>query len=143
MPHTARFWNKVDKSGACWLWTASARKGYGHFRVGARSKGSHRVSWELERGPIPEGLHVLHNCPGGDNRACVNPDHLWLGTNADNMADKVAKGRHTNQNTYKTHCKRGHEFTPENTHTTSEGWKYCRECKKLTNQQQRRSKNGK
>ena len=137
---TARFWPKVDKSGACWLWTAAARNGYGQLRVGARIIQSHRVSWELHHGPIPEGLHVLHTC---DNPSCVNPDHLWLGTHGENMADRDAKGR--NGNSKKTHCKHGHEFTPENTYVRTNGRRECIKCKKKGNQQryQRRSKNGK
>jgi hypothetical protein len=55
---------------------------------------AHRFAWEIAKGPIPDGLGVLHNCPGGDNPACVNVAHLWLGTQAENMADMAAKGRH-------------------------------------------------
>ena len=142
MPHTTRFWNKVDKSGACWLWTAcKTKQGYGKFWVDARMEGANRMSWELHHGPIPDGLCVLHNCPGGDNPSCVNPAHLWLGTHAENSQDMVQKGRHGSGNADKTHCKRGREFTPENTNRNS-GRRECRECKKLTDQQ-RRSKNGK
>lgn len=96
----ARFWAKVSKSepDECWLWTASKRnKGYGAF---AYTTGgilvqdrAHRFSYVLHHGDIPDGLHVLHNCPDGDNPACVNPVHLWLGTKADNNADMRAKGR--------------------------------------------------
>jgi hypothetical protein len=84
----ARFWSLVNKSETgCWLWTAARSKsGYGSF-AGRRA---HRVAHEFALGPIPPGLHVLHTC---DVPACVRPDHLWLGTHADNMADKVAKGR--------------------------------------------------
>lgn len=96
-PLPDRFWEKVDKSAgpdACWFWIGSISGGYGMiFRDGERI-GAHRISWELHNGPIPPGLDVLHNCPGGDNPACVNPAHLFLGTHTDNMADMVAKGRH-------------------------------------------------
>jgi hypothetical protein len=89
---SCRFWSKVDKGGgvACWIWTAAkSSDGYGSFD----QAGAHRMAWELARGPIPRGLSVLHNCPTGDNPACVNPDHLWLGTQPDNIADMTAKGR--------------------------------------------------
>lgn len=93
------FWQKVRKTATCWLWTASKRaKGYGAFSYTRDGKmiqdRAHRYSWEIHRGPIPEGLCVLHNCPGGDNPACVNPAHLFLGTKAINNADMVTKGRH-------------------------------------------------
>lgn len=95
---TDRFWSKVDRGTdpqACWLWTAGVfRAGYGHFSgPGGQDIKAHRFSWELHRGPIPNGLWVLHNCPDGDNPRCVNPDHLWLGTNTENTADREAKGR--------------------------------------------------
>ena len=68
--------------------------GYGKISVNNRRVGTHRLAWEITYGPIPGGLDVLHNCPGGDNPACCNPAHLWLGTQADNQRDMVAKGRH-------------------------------------------------
>ena len=75
----------------CWLWTASKYPaGYGQIRVGGNMQGAHRVSYELYIGPIPEGLFVLHRC---DVRPCVNHGHLFLGTNADNVADMYLKGR--------------------------------------------------
>jgi len=92
-----RFWSKVDKSGVCWVWTAGTDKdGYGMISVGSVSKGTrtmvrtHRVSWIIHNGLIPKGLLVLHTC---DNPPCCNPKHLFLGTNADNMRDKISKGR--------------------------------------------------
>ncbi len=91
---TDRFWSKVDKNGDCWIWTASrSKKGYGRIGLGSRKEGvalAHRVAYELSIGPIPEGLDVLHSC---DNPPCCNPGHLFLGTQQDNMADKIAKGR--------------------------------------------------
>jgi len=86
-----RFWEKVDKSEKCWNWTAGATgKGYGAFRVNGKMRGSHQVSYEFAYGSIPAGLFVCHHC---DNPLCVNPSHLFLGTNQDNVNDRDRKGR--------------------------------------------------
>jgi nitrogen regulatory protein PII len=84
-----------DRSGgedSCWLWTGGTITGYGVIKITHRNVFAHRASWELAHGPIPDGLFVLHNCPGGDNRACINPRHLFLGTDQDNYHDRVRKG---------------------------------------------------
>ena len=99
-----RFWNKVRKTSTCWIWTASKRdKGYGAFSYTKDGKmvqdRAHRYSWEIHRRSIPEGLCVLHNCPGGDNPSCVNPAHLFLGTKGQNNEDMVRKGRYNKART--------------------------------------------
>lgn len=89
------FWGKVDRQSpsGCWLWTGGkAQWGYGKVYVAGRQCRAHRVSWEIaHQETIPEGAVILHTC---DVPACVNPGHLVCGTAADNMADKMTKGRH-------------------------------------------------
>ena len=81
-----------EPNSGCWLWTAGINNyGYGRITEKGRKKLAHRVSWEIHNSPIPDGLQCLHFC---DQPSCVNPSHLFLGTHRDNMADKVAKGRH-------------------------------------------------
>lgn len=88
-----RFWIKVRKTRTCWLWRrAKSAHGYGqfHYFMGHKQIAAHRVSWLLAYGEIPEGMCVLHDC---DNPVCVNPNHLFLGTQKDNIHDMQYKGR--------------------------------------------------
>jgi len=94
-----RFWPKVDRRGPdeCWPWMAYRdRNGYGRISVGGRAgrtELAHRLAWTLANGPIPASLCVLHRC---DNPSCVRPEHLFLGTQHENLLDMVAKRRHVN-----------------------------------------------
>lgn len=95
-PPGERLLRRVDKNGpgGCWIWMGGkGSSGYGAFQVGGHGSptiGAHRYSYELHKGPIPNGLHVMHSC---DNKLCVNPEHLSVGTHQDNMDDRDAKGR--------------------------------------------------
>lgn len=86
-----RFWSLVDRSGECWNWTGRTFRGYGVFSANGTSYRAHRVAFLISADDLPDGLCVLHRC---DNPSCCRPDHLFLGTYADNSHDMVAKGRH-------------------------------------------------
>lgn len=88
-----KFWARVAKADGCWVWTgAKDKNGYGTFSPSAATGQlrAHRVSWQIHRGTIPTGMSVCHHC---DNPECTNPEHLFVGTNKDNMEDKIRKGR--------------------------------------------------
>lgn len=130
-----RFWKKVCVGTVeeCWLWTGRRNQhGYGLWTPTFRAKDlrAHRVSYELKVGPIPDGLFVCHRC---DVRNCVNPIHLFVGTNTDNMLDKIQKGRDRGfaaRNRTKTYCINGHPLEGTNL-IERPGRRRCRICKSV------------
>ncbi len=129
-----------EPNSGCWLWLGSVcrrdrpNQQYGKFHLEKRDVYAHRFSYEYYVGPIPAGLDLMHRC---DTPSCVNPSHLKPGTARDNTQDAIAKGRHKYQVTPPiTHCKRGHEYTPDNSKTkfdaryTGGMKRECRECDK-------------
>lgn len=90
-PLNQRFWKKVNKTKSCWLWTGSkVTNGYGCIWLNGKAKQAHRISYEIHFGSIPKNGCILHKC---DTKACVNPNHLFLGTQKDNMQDRNNKNR--------------------------------------------------
>ncbi len=121
-----KFLSHVKKKNGCWKWLSTKNCfGYGRLFSDNKEYKAHRVSWELKFGPIPNGLFVLHKC---DNPECTNPDHLFLGTQRENMNDCLNKGRHSNA--AKTHCKHGHEFNKKNSYFyKNRNSRLCKICK--------------
>lgn len=92
-PILTRFWEKVNKTKSCWIWTGAKTGGsYGVIWFNGRNYPAHKLSWRMAYGPIPKGKLVCHNCPGGDNPSCVRPSHLFLGTHRENLQDASKKG---------------------------------------------------
>ena len=117
---------KIDKKTGCWLWQGRCfSDGYGQITVNYKTWYAHRLSYILHFG-FPGNLFVCHTC---DVKNCVDPKHLWLGTNKDNQLDAVSKGR--NHNKSKTHCSHGHEYTKENTHIRLNKSRQCRACDRI------------
>lgn len=118
------FWKKVHKTDTCWFWTGYIDKeGYGRFN----KTGAHGYSWLIHNAEILGTLWVLHRC---DVRACVRPDHLFLGTAKDNAVDCAEKGRFRSSQV--TRCPRDHEYTKSNTRVyltkTGKVWRCCKQC---------------
>lgn len=130
-----RFWAKVDRGepDECWEWQGNRDlNGYGRIWVDGRSPRASRVAWELENGcAFPAGMLACHTC---DNPPCVNPRHIFVGTYRDNQRDASAKKRNDPRGrAHWTHCKRGHEYTPENTLIQKDGSRSCRACQAIRN----------
>lgn len=94
-----RFWEKVSKTDCCWLWIGTGiPSSYGQFAIRKDDgrwthEGAHVTAWRLTNGPVPTGMEVCHNCPCGDKKRCVRPDHLFVDTHLENVRDAVRKGR--------------------------------------------------
>lgn len=115
----------VTESG-CWIWTACrAGTGYGTFRVNKKSYSAHKISYFINKGEVRDGLHVLHRC---DVRECVNPNHLFLGTNKDNVLDAVLKGRKKHSKDYKRPS--GLKYKPMSEDGKKAHWWYSEETRK-------------
>ncbi len=129
VPASLRFWAKVDiqelEPSPCWLWLGGKNSsGYGYFYYEGRHVRAHRWAYEQSIGPIPEGLQLDHLCRV---RACVNPAHLEPVTGKENY--RRGEGAPA-KNGRKTHCVRGHAFTPENTAIRPGGGRTCRTCRR-------------
>lgn len=121
----------VRGDAECWPWVGTVNKatGYGEASIGPRGATerwrAHRLSFFLLKGPLADDLVVMHSC---DNRRCVNPSHLSLGTSADNVDDMMSKGRHVAHNALKTHCAYGHPLSGNNVVLRKRGGRDCRAC---------------
>ena len=126
-----RFWEKVARRGPdqCWVWTGyKDRLGYGRLSVGGRGGrmvGAHRISWELNVGPIPHGLDMDHLCR---NPSCVNPSHLEPVTHKENIRRGVTGEVNRARQLAISHCPKGHEYNELNTGRTTKGTRRCRQC---------------
>lgn len=131
-----RFWSKVEvpeQPSCCWEWTGyRLPTGYGDFNFGNSALKAHRVSYTLLIGPIPDGLVIDHLCR---NTSCVNPDHLEITTQRENIRRGYSYFGIARR---KTHCSRGHAFSTENTYLVPSGGRSCKECRRANNRQWRK-----
>lgn len=131
--------NRIDFGGDhnCWPWLGAVTSaGYGSARWEGRSQSAHRVVYQMARRvKLTPKQHLLHSC---DNPLCVNPNHLRIGTNDDNIQDKVDRYRVTPVSA----CPSGHEYTAKNTYVDPKGFRHCRACLKIYTQRWRANRDG-
>lgn len=136
IPPHVRALSKTEQGDGCWEYGGKiGNRGYGLVFIETLPDGrekwalAHRVVYEGMVGPIPEGMFLCHHC---DNRKCVRPDHIFVGTDADNKADMYAKGRHPHGETHwkskVTHCPQGHPYSGDNLYIRNCGRRMCRAC---------------
>jgi hypothetical protein len=113
-----RFWEKVNKTESCWLWTGAINpSGHGVLKIQRANYGAHRISYAIAHGEIPENLFICHKCPNGDNASCVNPDHLYAGTQMQNIGDELRK-----RNTRHYKCENASKYRGVNYDKSRQGW---------------------
>jgi len=128
-PATRLAAHMVRKPNGCLEWTGAADPdGYGRIYANGKHVLTHRLAWELANGPIPAGIHVRHFVC--DNPPCCDPEHLRLGTHAQNMGDMKAKGHVRGRDKDITHCPFNHPYSGVNLYVDPNGKRYCRECRR-------------
>ena len=146
-----RFSNLLEKTNTCWNWKSTiSKRGYGKFFYKNKQMLAHRFSYMIFNGELKHGMYVCHKC---DNTKCVNPEHLFLGTNSDNVRDCVKKNRKYVKKIKNTifsikfgrndFCKNGHDIkNDKNVYTLKNGRQYCKICQNAANKRSREKWNG-